>query len=155
MNAPAPPLQGSHSAGSPVERPSGAEPAPSQEALALRKIKIGRISFDEIWLAASREASRSDTTGRIHEAELRRAEPGSLKARQHAEIAEAAFKDRDCFFAMCRLVERLKTDRSIVEKLRDMAERENAAALSAAERALEAEAEAAQERRLNGEETES
>jgi len=140
MNSPALPLEGT--------------PVPSAEALALRKIKIGRVSFDELWLAASTEMDRNAITGRLHEQDARRAPAGSAKARMHAEIAEGALKTRDCFFAMCRLVERIKTDRVIVERLRDMADRENAIAQSEDEKALEAAAEAAQERRLNGEDGE-
>jgi len=151
MNAPAPPP-----AGVPVQSADGVavnDLPPTAAELAMRAIKIGRVSFNEIWMLANRECGRAETTGQLHEREGRAATPGSVKARQHAEIAAAAFSERDCFYAICRLVERMKSDRTIVERLRDMADRENAAAQSDTEKANEADAAAAADRRLNGEES--
>jgi len=120
LNAPTPPLDEA--------------PAPSAARLALRAVQIGKVNLDDIWLAAEREVSRAQVTGDIHLRELRAAAAGSVKARMHAQIAAEAFATRDCFFAMCRLADRIKVSDLIKKEIRRLADIEasDQAALTAA-----------------------
>jgi hypothetical protein len=88
----------------------------------MRAVQIGKVNLDDIWLAASAEVSRAQVTGDIHLREVRAAEPGSVKARMHAQIAAEAFATRDCFFAMCRLADRIKVSDLIKKEIRRLAD---------------------------------
>ena len=107
----------------PAPPPEGA-PEISAEAAAMRAVQIGRVTFDDIWQMCSRYCEHKTTWARIASEN-----PTSVGIGIVFDLA----KERDIYFGICRLVELIKDDPLVRERIADLARDEREAAQAAIE----------------------
>jgi hypothetical protein len=109
----------------PAPPPAGApEEKPTSAQAIMRAVKVERVTLDEIWQMCSRYCEHKDGWAKLNS-----------EVNPPTDVCIGAVfslaKERDIFYGICRLVELIKDDPEIQERIRALAVRQRAEAAAA------------------------